>query len=117
MAKENAQLSEFQEELVLMAAGLKGDHKNEKLIHKLCKETCVGDASKYVTNAFEKFLEESRKARERGCDENDIVHCVDDDDHVVIPPPSQSEALHPDPKPKTRTSFLSKLFSCVACHD
>ncbi|AAF01582.1 hypothetical protein [Arabidopsis thaliana] len=118
MAKENAQLSEFQEDLVIMAAGLKGDYKNEELIHKLCKETCVADASKYVTNAFEKFLEESRKARDRGCDENDIVYCVDDDDdHVVIPPQSHSEASNAAAQPKTQTSFFNKLFSCFIRHD
>ncbi|XP_002884392.2 non-specific phospholipase C5 [Arabidopsis lyrata subsp. lyrata] len=103
VAKENAELSDFQEELVIVAAGLKGDYKNEELMHKLCKETCVADASKYVTNVFDKFIEESRKARERGCDENDIVYCIDDDDDhdVVKPPPSQTKALHVTHKPKT----------------
>lgn len=101
-----------------MAAGLKGDHKNEELIHKLCKETCVADASKYVTNAFDTFIEESRKARERGCNENDVVLCVaDDDDHGVIPPQSNSEAPNAAPKPKTQTSFFNKLFSCFVRHD
>uniref|UniRef100_A0A1J3ESX6 Non-specific phospholipase C4 n=1 Tax=Noccaea caerulescens TaxID=107243 RepID=A0A1J3ESX6_NOCCA len=102
-----------------MAAGLKGDYKNEDLVHKLCKETCVADASKYVTNAFDQFLEEARKARERGCDEDKIIYCVDDDDddHVVIPSPSQSEVPHAAPKPKTQTSFFNKLFSCFVCHD
>lgn len=117
VAKENAELSDFQEEIVIVAAGLKGDYNNEELIHKLCKQTCVTDASKYVTNAFEKFLEESRKARERGYDENDIVYCVNDDDHrhVVKPPQSQSEASHATPKPKIRSSFFNKLFSCFVC--
>lgn len=103
VAKENAELSDFQEELVIVAAGLNGDYKNEELMHKLCKETCVADASKYVTNVFDKFIEESRKARERGCDENDIVYCIDDDDDhdVVKPPPSQTKALHVTHKPKT----------------
>ena len=99
MAKENAELSDFQEELVIVAAGLKGDYKNEELLYKLCKKTCVSDASKYVTKAFDKFVEESKKARERGGDENDIVFCVDDDDdhNVVKPPPSQSEPSHATP--------------------
>lgn len=103
-----------------MAAGLKGDHKNEELIHKLCKETCVAEASKYVTNAFDKFIEEARKARERGCDENEIVYCVDDedDDHVEMPSSSQSEAPHAAPKPRTQRSFFNKLFSCFTSpHD
>ncbi|XP_010485694.1 PREDICTED: non-specific phospholipase C5 [Camelina sativa] len=90
VAKQNAELSDFQEELVIVAVGLKGDYKNEELIHKLCKQTCIADACKYVTNAFEKFLQESRKARERGCDENNIVYCVDDDaNHHVVKLPSQ----------------------------
>lgn len=117
MAEESAQLSEIQEDLVIMAAGLKGDYKNEELMHKLCKETCVADASKYVINAFDKFLEEARKARERGCDENEIVYCMDDDDddHAEMPSSSQSEAPHAGPTPKA--SFFNKLFSCFASHD
>ncbi|CAF2086835.1 BnaA01g34350D [Brassica napus] len=122
VAEESAQLSEIQEDLVIMAAGLRGDYKNEELMHKLCKETCVADASKYVINAFDKFLEEARKARERGCDENEIVYCMDDDnddddDHAEMPSSSQSEAPHAGPKPKTQRSFFNKLFSCFASHD
>ena len=120
MAEESAQLSEIQEDLVIMAAGLKGDYKNEELMHKLCKETCVSDASKYVINAFDKFLEEARKARERGCDENEIVYCMDDDDdddHAEMPSSSQSEAAHAGPTPKTQRSFFNKLFSCFSSHD
>ncbi|CAN8269712.1 unnamed protein product [Cochlearia groenlandica] len=112
VAKENAQLSEFQQELVLMSCGFKGDYKNQELVHKLCKETCVLDASKYVTNAFEKFIETAIKARESGCDENDIVYCMDHDDDD-----DDDDNVDVAPKPKNQTSFFNKLFSCFVRHD
>lgn len=66
-----------------MVVGLRGDYKNEELMYKFCKEICVVDVFKYVINVFDKFLEEVRKVRERGCDENEIVYCMDDDDDYV----------------------------------
>ncbi|XP_010525016.1 PREDICTED: non-specific phospholipase C4-like [Tarenaya hassleriana] len=108
VAKEDAELSEFQQELVIMAAGLNGDYKDEDLMHKLCCETCVLDAAKYVETAFEEFLKDSRQAR-GGRDENDVVS-VPDQEAATQPQDAAAAAAT-----RTQTSFLRKLFSCIVC--
>lgn len=89
-AKEEADLSDFQEELVQMASVLSGDQE------KGVEEMNVKDGVNYVKKAFQKFLDECDKARLNGADESTIC----------IPTPND--------QPNSK-SFASKLFSCIVC--
>jgi phospholipase C len=97
-AKEQAKLSEFQEELVLMAATLNGDHRKSIYPDKLIENMCVTDAVKYVEDAFNTFLNECEKARQNGADGSEIVDCAD------------TCSTQPNSK-----SFLHKVLSCITC--
>ena len=97
-AKENAKLSEFQEELVQMAATLCGDHNKDIYPHKLVENMTVDEAVGYVNTAFKKFLDECERARESGTDES----------HDIPIPRDQ-------PVPAKSKSFASKFLSCIAC--
>lgn len=101
-AKEDAKLTDFQQELVQMAATLCGDHKKDTYPHKLVDNMTVIDGVNYVKNAFTKFLNESEKARTRGVNETNIFVPQEDDNDV--------QAM-----PKKSKSFASKFFSCIAC--
>ncbi|XP_021282371.1 non-specific phospholipase C4-like [Herrania umbratica] len=96
-AKETAKLSEFQQELVQMAAVLNGDHKKKIYPHKLVENMTVAMAVKYVDGAFKKFRHECQKAKERGIDESEIV------DLGELPQRSNSN------------SVVRKMFSCLIC--
>ncbi|KAJ9179816.1 hypothetical protein P3X46_008136 [Hevea brasiliensis] len=96
-ANEEANLSEFQEELVQMAAVLNGDHKNDIYPQRLVEGMTVSQAAKYVENAYKKFCEECEKARESGVDESEVI---------VLPKL---------PTNTTSKSFIEKLFSCLIC--
>ncbi|KAF3958725.1 hypothetical protein CMV_016391 [Castanea mollissima] len=89
-----AKLSEFQEELVQLAAVLNGDHRKETYPDKLVENMTVVEAAKYVKDAFKTFLDECDKARASGVSEEEIVVC----------------ATSPSSK-----SLASKLFSCLIC--
>lgn len=58
----------------------------------------VLDAAKYVEEAFTRFYGESKKAKEKGHNEDDIVDL------------SKGSTRHSTPK-----SFIQKLFSCLIC--
>ena len=98
-AKEDAKLSEFQEELVQMAAALKGDHKKDTYPHKIVEDMNVADASVYVHSAFNRFLDECQKAKTSGSY---------DSSYIVVCPPTP-------PKRPSSKSFAHKLFSCLIC--
>lgn len=96
-AKEDAKLSDFQQELVQMAAVLKGDHHKKDLYpNKLVKNMTVAEGARYVEDAFKTFWDEFEKAMERGVDESEIL---------VLP------------KPKSSKSFRRKIRSCLACNN
>ncbi|KAJ9680321.1 hypothetical protein PVL29_019592 [Vitis rotundifolia] len=98
-ANDKAELSEFQQELVQMAAALKGDHRKDIYPHKLVQNMKVSDATKYVNNAFNQFLDECQKAKTSGThDSSDIVLCP-----------------QTPPKRASSRSFAQKLFSCLIC--
>lgn len=96
--QEDAKLSEFQEELVQMAATLNGDHKKDIYPNKLVEGMKVSDAVKYVEDAFRTFLDECEKAKQRGCDGCEIVDCAK--------PPSP---------PTQDKNFWHNIFSCIFC--
>lgn len=96
-AHEQAKLSEFQEELVQMAATLNGDHRKSIYPNKLTENMSVSDAVKYVEDAFKTFLNECDKARQSGLDGSEIIDCA----KASTPPDSKN--------------FLQKMLSCIIC--
>lgn len=102
-SKEESMLSEFQEELVHMAAILCGDHRDKSIPHKLVENMNVSDGADYVKNAFKRFLDECEKARRNNVDESTIC----------IPPSNDDDSVN-GPAVKSR-SFASKLCSCIVC--
>ncbi|XXG78036.1 hypothetical protein AAC387_Pa08g2063 [Persea americana] len=98
-AKEEKKLSEFQEELVQMAAVLNGDHRNDIYPKKQVANMTVGDAVKYTQDAFKTFLVACENRRKNGADESEIV--------VPASFPARS------PYVKKNYSFASKIFACL----
>ncbi|KAI3444884.1 hypothetical protein Pfo_001549 [Paulownia fortunei] len=103
-ANDEAKLSEFQEELVQMAAVLCGEHRVvESFPHQLVENMTVSNGVEYVQSAFKKFLDECEKARQNGADGSTI--CIPASNSTTVNAPAQSK------------SFASKLFSCIVCGD
>ncbi|KAK9911530.1 hypothetical protein M0R45_035431 [Rubus argutus] len=96
-SKDDAKISDFQEELVQLAAALNGDHRKDIYPHKLVENMTVSEAHKYVEEAFKKFQDECQRARESGTDESEIVVCAT------------------SPMPPSTKSFVHKIFSCLVC--
>ncbi|KAG2533786.1 hypothetical protein PVAP13_9NG013100 [Panicum virgatum] len=91
---EHAPLSEFQEELVQLAAVLNGDHTKDSYPHKLVEGMTVAEAAKYCVDAFRAFLDE--------CDRYN--KCGEDGSHIpTVKPPSSAPAPG-----KNKSSFASK---------
>jgi phospholipase C len=105
--KEEAKLSEFQGELVQLAASLNGDHKKDIFPNKLIENMTVTEAVIYVEGAYKKFCSDCHKARDGGAGELHIV-CDHDQDEKTTP-----NAIPPQ-KPVSK-SFASKVFSCLVC--
>ncbi|OVA02926.1 Phosphoesterase [Macleaya cordata] len=100
-ADEDAKLTEFQEELVQMAATLNGDCHKDTYPHKLVENMTCAEASKYVEDAFQKFLEGCESAKKNGADESEII-------------------VLSTGKPRSLTkkkSFGNKMLSCFACNN
>ncbi|XP_065854369.1 non-specific phospholipase C3-like [Euphorbia lathyris] len=94
--EEEATVSEFQGELVQMAAVMNGDHTKDIYPHKLVEGMKVSEAAKYVEDAFQQFRQACEIARENGVDESQIILL-------------QSNTT------ATPKSFFNKLFSCLIC--
>ena len=97
-AKEDAKLSEFQEELVEMAAVLNGDLKKDIYPQQLVDGLNVSDGAKYVEKAFKRFCDECDKATKNGVDDSEII-CLE----------------KPATTHRASKSFVQKLFSCLVC--
>ncbi|CAA0808865.1 Non-specific phospholipase C4 [Striga hermonthica] len=104
-AKDEAKLSDFQEELVQLAAVLCGDHTKDTFPRKLVDSMTVSGGADYVKDAFGKFLEECEKARQNGADES-----------IICLPGWDCNSDNSPPVPKSK-SFASKLCSCIGCGD
>lgn len=72
-ANEDAQLSEFQQELMQLAAVLKGDHILTSYPEKTGKATSVKEGKAYMEDAVKRFFETGRYAKKMGVDEEQIV--------------------------------------------
>ncbi|KAL5565884.1 hypothetical protein UlMin_029048 [Ulmus minor] len=73
-AKENAKLSEFQQELLQLAAVLKGNHILSSYPENIGKEMTVKEGKEYMEDAVKRFFEAGRYAKKMGVDEKQIVH-------------------------------------------
>ncbi|OMO96087.1 Phosphoesterase [Corchorus capsularis] len=72
-ANEDAKLSEFQQELLQLAAVLKGDHILTSYPQKIGKEMSVKEGKEYMEDAVKRFFEAGRSAKRMGVDGEQIV--------------------------------------------
>ncbi|XP_072958812.1 non-specific phospholipase C6 [Typha angustifolia] len=73
-AKEGSWLSEFQSELVELAAVLNGDYFLSSFGHETSKQMTVKQANTYARRAVTRFLQASKQAIRLGADESAIVN-------------------------------------------
>nr|XP_016477987.1 PREDICTED: non-specific phospholipase C3-like [Nicotiana tabacum] len=102
-AKEDAKLTDYQTEMVQMAAVLCGDHLKDSYPHKLVEDMTVAEAAEYVDKAFNKFLDECEKVKLSGADDSTI--CV----------PTELPGDYDERASTKFKSFASKFLSCVLC--
>ncbi|KAK3408460.1 hypothetical protein EUGRSUZ_J00693 [Eucalyptus grandis] len=72
-AKEDAKLSEFQQELMQLAAVLKGEHIFSNNLESFGKEMTVKEGKEYMEDAVKSFFEAGLYAKKMGVDEEQIV--------------------------------------------
>ncbi|KAG6590161.1 Non-specific phospholipase C2, partial [Cucurbita argyrosperma subsp. sororia] len=72
-ANESAKLTEFQQELVQLAAVLKGEHILSSYSETFGKDMTVKEGREYIREAVKRFFEAGRLAKEMGVDEDQIV--------------------------------------------
>ncbi|KAH9618231.1 hypothetical protein KSS87_016175 [Heliosperma pusillum] len=106
-AIEDKKLSEFQGEMVQLAACLRGDDHKDTYPLKLVEGMNVAQAAEYCNESFNIFLHECEKANNLGADQNDVVTVTakrieSSDDEQEIP---TKDLVH--------KSFFQKLFSCL----
>ncbi|TQE12940.1 hypothetical protein C1H46_001586 [Malus baccata] len=73
-AKEDGNLSEFQGEVVQLAAVLNGDHYLSSYPDEMSKKMSVREAHEYVKGAVSRFIRASKEAIKLGADESAIVN-------------------------------------------
>lgn len=71
---ENRGVSEFQSELVQLAAVLNGDHFLSSFRDETVKKMSVKEAHKYVKGSVSRFLNASKEAIKLGADKSAIVN-------------------------------------------
>ena len=72
-AKEDGSLSEFQSEVVQLAAVLNGDHFLSSFQDEMSKKMNVKEAHEYVEGSITRFIRASKEAINLGADESAIV--------------------------------------------
>ncbi|KAI3764645.1 hypothetical protein L2E82_14656 [Cichorium intybus] len=93
-ANEEAQLTEFQIELVQLCAALTGNYKDSNELQQLVENMKIKDAVGFVDVEFKQYYDDWKKAKEEG---KDISTIVGDRDLI-----------------STKT-FVEKLLSCLLC--
>ncbi|KAJ8762701.1 hypothetical protein K2173_012193 [Erythroxylum novogranatense] len=101
-AIEGSKLSEFQEELVQLAAVLNGDHKKDIYPDKLVESMTVAEAAAYVTNAFKTYCAECEKAIDGGAAGDEIILLS-----KLLTAPASSTSSRSNSK-----SFLQRFLCC-----
>lgn len=113
-ANENEQITEFQQELVQMAAALCGDCAKDSYPDKLVQQMKVCDAVDYVDKAFKKFCEDCKQKNNQQTDE---ASSSNNKNNVDADAGADTEVLVPDQQnPKASTSFFRKMVSCLVCN-
>ncbi|KAM7280898.1 hypothetical protein ACFE04_008032 [Oxalis oulophora] len=107
LPKEDAQLSEFQEELVQLSATLNGDHHKDIYPDKLVENMTVAEAAKYCENALKKFREHCESAKASGVNGDEIVS-------VPCSPAADEHEITLKTSARSK-SWINKIFSCVVC--
>ncbi|PKU73098.1 phospholipase C [Dendrobium catenatum] len=103
-AAEGAPLSDFQRELVQLAAVLNGDHANPSIFpDALVQGMTVAEGAKYTQDAFKAFLQEAQRCRNCGSDESYIV---------ALPAGDEEEGE----KKKKKPSWFKKWLACLVCN-
>lgn len=97
-AKEDAKISDFQKEMVQLAAVLNGDHAKDIYPDKLMEGMTVAEAAQYVNNAYKVFRKECDRCIEAGMDES----------HVPIVLPKKPDDQHSG-------SSAWEIFACLGC--
>lgn len=100
--REDAQLNDFQVQLVQMAATLNRDHEKDTYPHKLVEKMTVRNAVEYVNGAYDVFCKESEKMKENDLEE-------------AKPGVAGDGAPQEAPTRRTNKSFAHRLFSCIIC--
>ncbi|KAF6136059.1 hypothetical protein GIB67_000463 [Kingdonia uniflora] len=95
---EERALSEFQSELVQLAATLNGDHTKDIFPQKLIENMKVIDAVGYVEDAFKNFCDVCEEAKNNGADDFNIIDFA-------------TRLAQKD----SHKSFDGKIFSCCIC--
>lgn len=72
-AKEDGGLSEFQSEVVHLAAVLNGDHFLSSFPDEISKKMSVKEAHEYTKGAVSRFIRASKEAIKLGAQESAIV--------------------------------------------
>ncbi|KAL9458580.1 hypothetical protein AB3S75_007446 [Citrus x aurantiifolia] len=72
-ANENAKLSEFQQELMQLAAVLKGDHVLTSFPDNIGKDMTVKEGKEYMEDAVKRFFDAGLQASKMGVDVEQIV--------------------------------------------
>lgn len=72
-ANEDAKVSEFQQELIQLAAVLKGENTLTSYPGKIAKDMTVREAKKYMESAVRGFFEAGLAAKKMGVDDEQIV--------------------------------------------
>ncbi|KAH9302086.1 hypothetical protein KI387_013669 [Taxus chinensis] len=72
-ANEDAKLSEFQEELVQLAAQLNGDFLLKSYPDEIGKKMNVREGNKYIEDSVRRFFEAARSAKKLGALDDEIV--------------------------------------------
>jgi len=73
-ANEKALLTEFQQELVQLAAVLKGDNMLTTFPKEISKGMTVIEGKRYMEDAMKRFLEAGRMALSMGANKEELVH-------------------------------------------
>ncbi|XP_010473071.1 PREDICTED: non-specific phospholipase C2 [Camelina sativa] len=73
-ANEKALLTEFQQELVQLAAVLKGDNMLTTFPKEISKGMTVIEGKRYMEDAVKRFLEAGRSALAMGANQEELVH-------------------------------------------
>jgi len=73
-SNEQRELSQFQTEIVQLAAVLNGDHLLSSFPDEMTTKMNVRQAHEYVTGAVSRFLRAGREALKLGADESTIIN-------------------------------------------